>query len=233
MRLRLSGVDVTLDELSAGYQSVVVLAVDIMAGVFGQARDLRFASGIVLIDELDAHLHPRWKMQIVSSLRRTFPGLQFIATTHEPLCLRGLKTGEIAVMRRENRTVKVIGDVPSPEGLRVDQLLTSPLFGLHSTVDPAADRDFQRYYQLLGKTVLTNEEERERQELSRRLTEAGILGTPVVGHTRRDQLIYDAVDRYLAKEPLLSADERTQFREETKQKVASIWQDVLASVVAE
>ncbi len=233
VRVRLGGVDVTLDELSAGYQSVVVLATDIMAGVHGQAHDLRFATGIVLIDELDAHLHPRWKMQIVASLRRTFPGLQFIATTHEPLCLRGLKSGEIVVMRREGKRVQVISEVPSPEGLRVDQLLTSPLFGLHSTIDPTADRQFQRYYQLLGNPSLTAGEEEERRELSERLTEAGILGTPVVGQTRRSQLIYDAVDQYLAKEPILSLDDRKQFREETKQKVADIWKDVLVEVAGE
>ena len=232
VRVRIGGVDVGLDELSAGYQSVVVLAIDIMAGVHGRAHDLRYASGVMLIDELDAHLHPRWKMQIVTSLRRTFPGLQFIATTHEPLCLRGLKTGEITVMRRKGRAVEVISDVPSPEGLRVDQLLTSPLFGLHSTVDPEADRDFQRYYQLLGKPSLSSEEESERQRLSGRLAEAGLLGAPVVGSTRRTQLIYDAVDQYLANEPLSSADPQRQVREETKQKVADIWKDVLLETAA-
>jgi uncharacterized protein (TIGR02646 family) len=226
VRVRVGGVDVTLDELSAGYQSVVVLATDILAAVHGQAHDLRLASGIVLIDELDAHLHPRWKMQIVSSLRRTLPGIQFIATTHEPLCLRGLKSGEIAVMRREGKRVQVLTDIPSPAGLRVDQLLTSPLFGLHSTIDPAVDRDFQRYYQLLGKPSLTPPEEDERARLSTVLREAGILGTPVVGQTRRSQLIYDAVDQYLAKEPSLSLNDRHRFREDTKRKVADIWRDV-------
>ena len=230
VRVRVGGVDVTLDELSAGYQSVVVLATDILAAVHGQAHDLRLASGIVLIDELDAHLHPRWKMQIVSSLRRTFPGIQFIATTHEPLCLRGLKTGEIAVMRREGKRVQVLTEVPSPVGLRVDQLLTSPLFGLHSTIDPTVDRDFQRYYQLLAKSSLTPSEQEERQRLSAALHEAGILGTPVVGQTRRSQLIYDAVDQYLAKEPSLSLDDQYQFREATKRKVADIWKDVMIEV---
>lgn len=230
--LRIGGVDVTLDEMSAGYQSVVVLAVDIIAAVYGQTHDLRYASGIVLIDELDAHLHPRWKMQIVPSLRRTFPGLQFIATTHEPLCLRGLRSGEIAVMHRENRVVKVVTELPSPEGLRVDQLLTSPLFGLHSTVDPDADRDFQRYYQLLAKASLTENESGERDALSKRLTEAGILGMPVVGPTRRDQLIYEAVDQYLAREPLMSVNERMTFKDETKKKVADIWRDVLSTTTA-
>ena len=76
------------------------------------------ASGIVLLDEIDAHLHPRWKMRIVESLRATFSGMQFIVTTHEPLCLRGIKEQEVVVLRREGDDVRYIDDLPSPSDLR-------------------------------------------------------------------------------------------------------------------
>jgi uncharacterized protein (TIGR02646 family) len=132
----LEGVRISLNELSAGYESILVLAVDIMSAVHGTVHDMSQAAGIVLLDEIDAHLHPRWKMEIVPALRRTFPAIQFLVTTHDPLCLRGLVEGEIALMRREGREIIVEDNLPSPTGLRVDQLLTSSLFGLYSTIDP-------------------------------------------------------------------------------------------------
>lgn len=49
--------------------------------------------GIVLIDELDLHLHPKWQRRIIEDLRRTFPKIQFIATTHSPFLIQSLRDG--------------------------------------------------------------------------------------------------------------------------------------------
>ena len=51
--------------------------------------------GIVMIDEIDLHLHPRWQRQIVDDLKRTFPKMQFIATTHSPFIIQSLEEGEL------------------------------------------------------------------------------------------------------------------------------------------
>lgn len=51
--------------------------------------------GVVLIDEIDLHLHPTWQRRIVEDLRRTFPKVQFIATTHSPLIIQSLRPGEL------------------------------------------------------------------------------------------------------------------------------------------
>ncbi|MEZ4863519.1 MAG: AAA family ATPase [Caldilineaceae bacterium] len=56
---------------------------------------LRATPGVVLIDELDLHLHPRWQQHIVEDLRRLFPEVQFIATTHSPFIIQTLRTGEL------------------------------------------------------------------------------------------------------------------------------------------
>ncbi|MBF0625513.1 MAG: AAA family ATPase [Magnetococcales bacterium] len=50
--------------------------------------------GVVLIDELDLHLHPRWQRRIIDDLRRTFPNIQFICTTHSPFLIQSLRSGE-------------------------------------------------------------------------------------------------------------------------------------------
>ncbi len=56
--------------------------------------------GIVLIDELELHLHPNWQLKIVKALKATFPKVQFIATTHSPLVLSGMRREDILVINQ-------------------------------------------------------------------------------------------------------------------------------------
>ncbi len=67
--------------------------------------------GIVLIDELDLHLHPRWQRHVVADLRRTFPEVQFIATTHSPLLISEVQPESLIVLTRDDagRTVAAYG----------------------------------------------------------------------------------------------------------------------------
>lgn len=58
-------------------------------------RAARETSGVVLIDEIDLHLHPAWQMRVIEDLRRTFPAIQFIVTTHAPLVIGSLSDGQI------------------------------------------------------------------------------------------------------------------------------------------
>jgi len=51
--------------------------------------------GVVLIDELDLHLHPKWQRHVIENLRATFPEIQFVATTHSPFLIQSLKPGEL------------------------------------------------------------------------------------------------------------------------------------------
>ena len=95
------GLRVPLEDLSDGYQSVVALATDLMLSLLARWPSVDVAEGTVLIDELGAHLHPRWRMRIVTSLRQVFPRVQFLSSTHDPLCLRGLGDGEVVVVKRD------------------------------------------------------------------------------------------------------------------------------------
>jgi hypothetical protein len=210
-----------LDQLSDGYRSVIALAVDLIAANPEQVSDFTAATGIVLVDELGTHLHPRWRMVIVEALRRTFPRMQFICTTHEPLCLRGVHAPEVGIVSRKENGVAVESTEISPSLLRVDQLLTSPLFGLSTTIDPIIERKFQQYYALLTQDARTKEEDEKRIELRGELASQGMLG-----YTRRDHLIYDTIDEYLARETSLPPDERKTLRAQTKVKVRDIWRGI-------
>lgn len=76
-------------QLSAGYQSLIWTVFDIayrMAVLNPHKLDkIAETKGVVLIDELDMHLHPRWQWNVIGALQSTFPNAQFIATTHSPV----------------------------------------------------------------------------------------------------------------------------------------------------
>jgi predicted ATP-binding protein involved in virulence len=175
----------------------------------------------VLIDELGAHLHPRWRMRIVPSLRQVFPRVQFLTSTHDPLCLRGLGDGEVVVVKRDaDGEVVAVTDLPSVAGLRVDQLLTSEHFGLNSTIDPELDALFAEYYLLKAKPHRTAADTRRLDELQQQLD-----GLDVLGSTRRERIVLEAADDYLAKAGTLAdPGERLALKESTKKRIAAIWQ---------
>jgi len=209
-----------LEHLSDGYQSVLAVAADVMSVMLRRWEAMEVAEGTVMIDELGAHLHPRWKMRIVSALRDVFPRVQFLASTHDPLCLRGLLEGEVTLLRRlpEGQIFRV-EELPSVEGLRVDQLLTSEFFGLNTTFDPEIDRLFKRYYELKGKWSLDADEEQELERLQLELDKHRVLG-----RTRRERLLLEAADDYLATESVtVDDDERRDLHDKTRAKLAEMW----------
>lgn len=56
---------------------------------------VRKSRGVVLIDEIDMHLHPKWQRQVVSDLKLAFPGIQFVVTTHSPFIVQSLNSDEL------------------------------------------------------------------------------------------------------------------------------------------
>lgn len=212
--------EVPLDEMSAGYQSVVALTADVMSVLWLRWKTMEHAEGIVLVDEIDAHLHPRWKMQIVSRLRAAFPRLQFIVTSHDPLCLRGLHSGEVVVMKRTEHGIPIaITDLPAPNSLRVDQILTSEFFGLNSTVDPELEQTFARYYKLLA---LRNPSAKQQAEITKLKTQ--LESSQQLGVTRRERIMLEAADQFIAEQDTVSDIKRREgLKKETRDKILKMW----------
>lgn len=77
---------------------------------------LKETPGLVLIDEIDLHLHPNWQRRIVSDLKSAFPKIQFVATTHSPFIVQSLKSNEVWNLDK-------LMDI-SPEELKIDTVAT-------------------------------------------------------------------------------------------------------------
>ncbi len=218
--VRMFGDDVSPGELSDGYQSVVALAADVLSVLLPVWKDrVDMAEGIVLIDEIDAHLHPTWRMRMVNTLRACFPHVQFITTTHDPLCLKGLRAGEVVVLRRTRRgRVTAVEDLPSPEGMSVDQLLTSEHFGLGSTVEPEVEKIFRSYYALLARKKRSAAQEEGLATLKAQLARLNHMG-----RTRREQLMLEIIDAYLAEDPPAGLRAQQARRRRVLEQLVARW----------
>ena len=180
---------ISIEQHSEGYRSLSATAVDVIRAMLGSAPDLAEAEGVVLIDEIETHLHPRWKMRVMAALRTALPKVQFIATTHDPLCLRGMDDGEVQVLVRDQDTIERLIDLPSVTGMRAEQLLTSEFFGLGST-DPETDSRLIRYQNLASRHHLDDDETAEKAELGQQLQRE-----ISVGNSFADQIFVEALRR--------------------------------------
>lgn len=206
----ISGDRVSLENLCDGYQSVLALATDIMAVMIRYWKRMDIAEGIVLIDEIGSHLHPSWKMQIVESMRRVFPRIQFIVATHEPLCLLGSEAGEVHRLLRlpDSRKIHIL-QTDVPKGITIDQLLTGGWFGLSTTLDSDTRALMEEHSRLLM------DKEHSPEQVDRRREIEDILRKRLGGfaETSVEQLAMSAAAEFMFEsQKELSVDERKIVR---------------------
>ena len=108
--------ELALDQLSGGYRIMLAVAAD-LARRMAQGNphlDKPLASeAIVLIDEIELHLHPSWQQRVLTDLARTFPNTQFIVSTHSPQVLTTVRPEKIVGLSREDGKI-VAGRAPEP-----------------------------------------------------------------------------------------------------------------------
>ena len=116
-----------LEELSAGYQSILSIIFCIFDWIEGtnegESMLVKNASGTVLIDELDAHLHPEWQLSIRDSLAVLFPKLQFIITTHSPHLIASAKSNELLIIPNHQGVLSLSPSSKVYSGWNTDQIL--------------------------------------------------------------------------------------------------------------
>ena len=124
---------VKLSALSLGYQTTLTWIADLALRLYERypdSSDPLSEPGIVLIDEIELHLHPRWQRRMMGDLSRCFPAVQFIATAHSPLVVQAVASGNLAVLRETDGQVSVGMHSESVTAWRADQILASDLFGI-------------------------------------------------------------------------------------------------------
>jgi hypothetical protein len=158
---------VAFRQLGHGYRTLIAWVVDFVSRLVERYPDMPnplAAPAVVLVDELDLHMHPEWQRKVMCVLTECFPNTQFVVTAHSPLIVQAAaEDANIAVLRREGDHVVIDNDMGHIRGWDVNLLLTSDLFGLPSARPPQYDAIFERRETLLKKSKLTA---KERQELA-------------------------------------------------------------------
>jgi energy-coupling factor transporter ATP-binding protein EcfA2 len=158
--------DIALSQLSDGYQNMAAWCGDLLYRITeaaGVEQDPLSVHGLVLIDEIDLHLHPVWQRQLRRFLSAKLPHLQVVATTHSPLTAQQSKRGELFTLRRPApRDRSVLVPYPGePSQLMIQQFVTGPAFGI-ATVDSAdIESKRQRYRDLRDLSPRSREQQEE------------------------------------------------------------------------
>lgn len=152
---------VPMQSLSDGFRSVLALSGDLiwrLLEAFPNSDKPLEEPGVVLIDELDIHLHPIWQREIPGILRRVFPNIQFVVATHSPLIAAGGGADAVTYRIRQENGQALIQEVKNIAFQDVDSILQSPAFGLISTFSPEAEETMEKYLTLKRKKKRTREE---------------------------------------------------------------------------
>jgi hypothetical protein len=187
--------------LSHGYQSTFAWIADLIGHVLLEAKaDLSTTEmeGLVLIDEIDLYLHPAWQATFVTALRRVFPKMQFVATTHSPVVLAEMAPHEIVRLIVDSATGDVVRGGWEPETGAIIPVVTPdprqpdprPMtateiyrtwFGLERLTPNPVGETLRRYRVLADDPVPSPEDVSERARLRAELAAAGITDPDVDG----------------------------------------------------
>jgi len=184
--------EMRIEQMSDGFKMMIAMVNDIASRMIDAnpgAEDPLLTPGIVLIDEVDMHLHPAWQRNVLKTLTDCFPKVQFIVTTHSPVvALGGYQFAQMVTISEGDDIVTDKGDYID---YNVSQILQSGLFGLKSIYSPVWDEDIAKRDELLKKTDLSNDEDEEFHKLNEKLS-----------HLSSNETITSFEDRKLNREIL-------------------------------
>lgn len=180
---------------SSGYRSVLSIIYNIYKqfgesySTSNQVMGFDTLVGVVFIDEIDLHLHPVWKINIIDRLKRVFPDILFIFTTHDPLVLKGCGRGEVLLVSRDKYgNSSITQKLPDISHYNAERILTSRYFGLGNTSSFDNNKYLVDFYDAIKKddkqSVLTKVSS---------LKENGLYGS-----TYREMIAFMCVDKSLA-----------------------------------
>ena len=160
---------------------------------------------VLLIDEIENHLHPTWQRRVIPALRKHFPGLQIFATTHSPFVVAGLKAGQVHLLERdENGVVSASTNERDIIGWTISEILRA-LMGVADPTDEQTATNAARLRDLRRKRAsdgLSDDEEAEMRDLRKSVSGDMLAGGAL--NAQRDRLadtLQEFMQSRLAKTP--------------------------------
>lgn len=166
--------DLPIRILSSGFRTLIGMVYDISYRMAILNPNLRKnivdeTPGIVLIDEIDMHLHPKWQWKISEALKETFPKVQFITTTHSPIVLSSCKNDRIIILDNDENNNLEIEYEESKKGWQINDVLEKVMET--SNRDPETEKQLDRLSVLAKKKMSRTMEEKELEEYNGLISE--------------------------------------------------------------
>ena len=164
---------VPLSGLGLGHRTITAWIVDLawrLVERYPESANPLEEPAVVLIDEIDLHLHPRWQRTIMEHLSNHFTNVQFVATTHSPLMITSMRDVNVAVLRQTEAGDHVVieNDPEIVEGWRFDQTLVGP-FGLETARSLRVEDLMKKREELLEKSPATLEDKKRLRDIAAEL----------------------------------------------------------------
>ena len=190
-----------LRDLADGYRSTFLWITDLIGWAIAyepQVRSCKTIKGLLLIDEIENHLHPKWQKIVIEDLREQFPSLQLITTTHSPLVASGFGTliqkdtdkRLLLTLNKDNEVSKE--ELPPMIGWRADQILASKAFDYQITGESdEVDKLLNEASMLAGKKRRTKDENERYRKVKQKIALARL--------SERQTKAEDEIDRQVAE----------------------------------
>jgi len=192
---------------------------------------------LILMDEPDAHMNPRWKYEIREIIETMLNPLnkleepvntQAIVATHDPLVINGASSKEIRIFERNKKNkykTKVIKPDTNTKGMGIDGLLQSEYYGMRTSYDKDTTKEFERRQELYGKLIhkeISNEEKEELRKLTKEISSMPISSNTI-------DFIYDDFIREFRKtkyytKQYLSSEDMKKRNEKIKEIIQTLYE---------
>ncbi len=139
---------------------------------------------ILLVDEIENHLHPSWQRRVIPALQKYFPNVQIFATTHSPFVVAGLKAGQVHMLKRDaNGVITASTNEHDIIGWTTDEILRT-FMGVDEPTDQLTVDRRERLLELRRKDALTDAEAAEMEALRRQVNEDFLSSSTPLGAQR-------------------------------------------------
>lgn len=167
--VRQNGIELSLEKLSSGNIFLIEHLVMLLCKMYSvcvlnelEPEDITKIPGLLLIDEIENHLHPKWQKKILGIIRRTFPNLQIILTTHSPFVVASVEGARIYTCVSKGNYSVIEDETDRYSHLPVEEILASDVFAVSSFNDDITEL-MRKRKELIGSGKLEEAKEIEQK----------------------------------------------------------------------
>ncbi|WP_353164211.1 AAA family ATPase [Empedobacter brevis] len=160
--VNVQGKDISLDKLSSGNLYLITRMISLIRQIYAictnfniPIKEYKSIQGVLLIDEAENHLHPKWQKKFLANILEIFPNIQIILTTHSPFIVSSIKDSRIYVCKSFDSYSEIIEETDFYTNSPIEEILRSPLFNTNSF-----NSDITNLIELRKKHIENNENEK-------------------------------------------------------------------------